>query len=340
MRIQVKQFLESESISNGKILVAVSGGADSVALLLLLLDVCDRFRLQVIVAHYDHAVREDSAADAKWVQALSNELGVTCHVEQMQARGGRHSASEEQFSEDALRTARYAFLERTAREFDCQWIALGHTADDQAETVLHHLIRGTGLRGLAGMPFVRELAPGIQLIRPLFQVTRAEVEAELQARNQPWRTDLTNASDQYLRNRIRHEVMPLLKTLNRKTARHLQQLSEQASEHQTAIVDIAASVLERAIQERASHRVTIDCRFLKASHHVIIRECFVQLWHQQNWTRQEMTSMHWRTLASVVCEASPTGISLPGKVEASRSQGVLTLKCSQDHESEPSSQVS
>ncbi len=182
-----------------RLLVAVSGGSDSVALLSLLTDLAPRLGLGLEVAHFDHALRAESAADAQWVEELARMHGLASHVERW---------SLPLPGEAAARQARYEFLERTARTHDCNAIALGHHLDDQMETILMRLGRGVGLRGALGMAWRRDGA--VPLVRPLLEVRRDVLRAYLAARDTPWREDSTNRDRAQTRNRIRHELVPAL----------------------------------------------------------------------------------------------------------------------------------
>src|SRR5436189_3233901 len=123
----------------------------------------------------------------------------------------RSQARRERANLEAVgRRVRYDFLASVARETGAAWVATGHTADDQAETVLHRLLRGTGLKGLAGIPARRALAPGVDVVRPLLKVRRAEVLAFLQETGQRFRQDTSNVDPRFTRNRIRHELLPSL----------------------------------------------------------------------------------------------------------------------------------
>jgi tRNA(Ile)-lysidine synthase len=180
------------------VLVAVSGGADSVALLHLLSRLAPDWRLRLHVLHVDHQLRAESAADADFVRALGARLGVAVDVATV-AVDRRGSL------EAAARAARYAALETCAARVGAARIALGHTADDQAETVLMRLVQGAGVRGLAGIPPVRGA-----IIRPLIEVRRSALEAELVRARLSWVDDASNRDPKFLRNRIRHELLPLL----------------------------------------------------------------------------------------------------------------------------------
>ena len=180
------------------VLVAVSGGADSVALLHFLVGLAGAWRLRLHVLHVDHQLRPDSKADADFVRALGTRLGVPVDVATVtvDARGSLEAAA---------RVARYAALESSAARVGADRIAVGHTADDQAETVLMRLLEGAGVRGLAGIPPVRG-----RIIRPLIDLHRAALEAELERAALSWVEDPTNRDPKFLRNRIRHELLPLL----------------------------------------------------------------------------------------------------------------------------------
>jgi tRNA(Ile)-lysidine synthase len=188
-----------------RVIAAVSGGADSTALLHLLAALGYR----VEAAHFDHHTREgESARDAGFVRDMAAGLGVPFHA------GGTDVAADARTAgrsfEDQARAARYAFLRRLAEETGCSAVATGHHRDDQAETVLLRLLRGTAGRGLAGMLPVR-MEGGLRIVRPLLGCTRAELRAWLESRAIPWREDATNADpDHARRNRVRHELLPAL----------------------------------------------------------------------------------------------------------------------------------
>lgn len=209
-----------------RLLVAFSGGCDSVTLLYLL-----RFRLpdleiDVSAAHLDHAMRDSSAGDAAWVRGLCAAWEVTLRSERLRTPPR---------AEQDARRARYAFLRRVADEQDAPFIATAHHADDQAETVLFRAVRGTGLKGLAGMASLSE-----GLIRPLLPFWRREVEAYARARGLSWRTDPTNEGLEPVRNRLRHEVLPLIERRVAPGARrNLVSLASLAAEAEEALERIA-----------------------------------------------------------------------------------------------------
>ncbi|WP_420453965.1 tRNA lysidine(34) synthetase TilS [Rubrivirga sp.] len=196
----VRAGLDAVAVGPGdRVLVAASGGLDSTALLHTLVEIGQ----PVVAAHVDHQLRPDSDADGAFVAELAAKLGVPCVRLAVTVGEGNRQAQ--------ARRARYAALADAAREQGCPAVATAHTATDQAETVLLALARGAGLRGLAGMPVERALAPGVRLVRPLLQSARADVEAAARAAGWTWRDDPSNATGVYARNRLRHTVLPALR---------------------------------------------------------------------------------------------------------------------------------
>lgn len=188
-----------------KVLVALSGGADSVCLLYLLLKLKDEFALSFHIAHLNHSLRGvESDGDEEWVKTLAHELDIPIIVEKVDllewVRRKRGSL------EDQAREVRYKFLSKVADEIDATKIAVGHTLDDQAETVLLRLLRGTGIPGVGGIRPRRD-----RVIRPLIEVGREEIMRYIQAEGLDYREDSSNLRQDYLRNRLRLELIPLLK---------------------------------------------------------------------------------------------------------------------------------
>ncbi len=184
-----------------RVLVAVSGGPDSLALLAILHELAPTFSLALSVAHFDHGWREDSPDDAQFVTAIAGRWGYQTTVARA-TPGTRHT-------EDAARAARYAFLRETTSTTGSTVIALGHTQDDQVETLLLHLLRGSGTHGLAAM-----LPRAGDLARPLLSIPRTQIEDYLRANGLTPRVDTTNADLRYTRNRLRRLVLPALQAFD------------------------------------------------------------------------------------------------------------------------------
>ena len=220
MKTLVAKVCDQQLFAPGEtVVVAVSGGADSVALLDILTQL-DAERLNLVVAHLNHGLRgAESDGDQEFVAALAASYGLPFVAEMVDVAA---LAQNERLSlEDAGRKTRYAFLNRTAKERGATSIAVAHHRDDQAETVLIRLLRGAGGAGLSGMS-----SSGEMLKRPLLQVSRAELERYLKGRGLTYRTDSSNADTAILRNSIRHELIPFLKRYNPKVSQRLAATAE------------------------------------------------------------------------------------------------------------------
>jgi len=238
IRDTVRRYaLAHDLLRPGPLVVAVSGGADSTALLLLVADLAPELGLVLHVAHFDHRIRRAGAADAQFVSDLAASAGATVRI-------GR--AETKPRSEDEARRARYAFLRRVASERNAAAIATGHTRDDQAETLLLHMTRGSGIAGLAGM---RPSRDGIT--RPLLCIGRAETAAICVAAAIAPCEDPTNRSLRYARNRIRRRVLPELAAIDPQVTTALARLADAAAEVADSMHERAAEALETATGEGA-----------------------------------------------------------------------------------------
>jgi tRNA(Ile)-lysidine synthase len=202
-----------------RVAVAVSGGADSVALLRALVEAAPEIGLVLSVAHVHHGIRGAAAdADAEFVGGLAAEHGLVFHRHDVDAR---LAAREKQETlEEAARNLRYAWFKELLASGVADAVATAHTLDDQAETVLHKLLRGAWTEGLSGIyPVLAQPEGGI--VRPFLGVRRAEIEAWLHSLGQAWREDETNADTAHTRNRLRHELLPVLAGYNPRIYEHL-----------------------------------------------------------------------------------------------------------------------
>jgi tRNA(Ile)-lysidine synthase len=224
--------------AGGPVLVAVSGGPDSTALLHSMWRAAPALELQLTAAHLDHGVRRRSEKDAAAVAATCTRLDIPLLSARAGDRVGR--------SEDALRRARHRFLEEAAAGVGAHTIALGHTADDQAETALLHILRGSGLEGLSAMA-VRE---GLRF-RPLLGVWRADVEAYCRRHRLAPVTDPSNRDRRYTRNRVRHELLPQLAEYNPRISQALVRLADSARDEHAVVVALAQDWLARQGRQRS-----------------------------------------------------------------------------------------
>lgn len=225
-----------------RVVVAVSGGPDSVCLLRALLSLAPEFHLALHVAHLDHRFRgSESAAEAEFVRDLAKKLGVPATVEGIDVPS--YCAGRGLSAQAGARDVRYRFLRQAAVAFNADRIALGHTANDQAETLLMRLIRGAGVSGLSSIPPVRE-----DIIRPLIECTRDEVLASLTDWGQDFVTDPSNQKPVYTRNRVRLEVIPALERINPRVVEALAADADILREEDAAMEAALVPVLARALR--------------------------------------------------------------------------------------------
>ena len=318
---QIEQAARQLGIESAHVLVAVSGGCDSVALLRGLLELKQSLSLELIVAHFNHGWRGDEAeADAAWVRDLAKSL----ELEFVAGFADEYSLPDGG-SEESARQDRYDFLTRTALSQRCRFVAVGHTSDDQAETVLHHILRGTGLAGLRGIPPERPLDDEITLVRPLLEIPRGGLEEWLTRIGQDWRRDRSNSDSRFTRNRIRNELLPLLATeFNPQIRRVLTTLAQQSGEVSDFVRKLAADALTETVISATPDSVRLDADALSRLSPVVLRETLVLAWQQQNWPLQGMSFSHWEALAEVV--SAGDAVTLPGDVDARRRGGMLVLR--------------
>ena len=359
----VRLGIADDGKSTTPLIVAVSGGADSTALLCGLAELRAARPLDLTAAHLDHAARPDSAADAAAVANLCRELGVPLIAERRDGGGT---------SEAALRADRLAFLRRGAlsvpgegeapaepvgrsprsapaaakQDGACgstarreprppgpvpgssreqhRWVLTAHTADDQTETVLHRLVRGTGLDGLAGIPAARPLGDGVTLGRPMLGVTRAEVVAYLHRAGRAWREDTTNRDETFTRNRIRHAVRPLLRELNPRADAAVRRLADAAAESARTTAALAAALAEGMGAEVRVDRFTVPAGRLAALPAPARRAVLRSLWRSAGFPEGRMDRTAWDRLAHAA--GGGPAVSLPGGVAARRAGGAFECR--------------
>jgi len=222
-----------------KIVVAVSGGIDSMVLLDLLASLRGRRKLELVIAHVDHQKRKSSAADAAFVADRAAAYGIPFEMTGLDPDG------EGNFHERA-RNARYAFFRDVARRYGANKIALAHQADDQAETILMRLVRGAAFAGYAGIP-ERSAKDGIELVRPLLFVSRRQIAAYQAERGLPFRDDETNDQDHYTRNRFRHRLMPEIAAENPRYLSKFAQFAAYAGEANDVVSRLAEDFMRQSV---------------------------------------------------------------------------------------------
>ena len=299
--------------SRARVVLAVSGGADSIALLQLFTLLKSERRLTLHVAHLDHGLREESQQDAEFVRRVAARWDVPATIERRDIRA--RCAAEGWSLEDGARRIRYAFLLEVARRHSATHLATAHTADDQAETVLMRLLRGTGLLGLGAIPITRPLEE-LSVIRPLLEVWRWEIDAHLARFKLTPRHDASNADPRFLRNRVRHHLLPLLeREYNPNIKGALAQLAEQSRCDYAYLQQAAGRQWKRTVKPRRPSELVIPIQaFLrqpKALQRQLVRQTVLGL----RGRLDAFEFRHWTEIERLFRE-KPVGtrLDLPGGV--------------------------
>ena len=314
------------------LLAAVSGGADSTAMLMALASIAPSRGIELFAAHLDHGLRgTESAGDRAFVVALCERLGVPLVSTRIDARA---RLLERGWSGEAgLRRLRRAFLLRAATRVNASAIATAHTADDQLETLLMRLARGTGLTGLGGM----RPRHGVWC-KPMLTISRAAVRRDLVAARIEWREDSSNATRAHLRNRVRLDVVPALiaalepagaAAARAKRGEALAIAAERAAgrirEARSALAREAAAALIRC--RRPGGALALDAAALAAHPRAVQRLALARLWREAG-TRDKLTDRHFSALLRLLCAGGPKSeVLLPQGYAARRARGTLTIAC-------------
>ena len=357
MRSEVEQRVldfvrQSRMASAGdRVGVAVSGGADSVAMLRLLESLRDELGITLLVVHFDHMLRgAESESDARFVAGLAQARGLEFvdAREDVRAAAAKHGWN----IEEAARRLRYAFFDRILGEGTATRIAVAHSADDQAETLLGHVVRGTGLTGLAGIYPIVESSAGGAIIRPLLHMRRQELRDYLETQGQEWREDPTNRDETRLRARIRARLLPVLESeFSPQIVERLGELARLAREEEmfwSALVEAklaecaevirgAASGTAMAVDARAliapfsSGRISEPCAgdAMKALTERLIR----RLYEKVRGDRRELSACHVEQVIRLAAEStSGKRVQLPGRIAVERVFGRVVFSCAQNQD--------
>jgi tRNA(Ile)-lysidine synthase len=306
---KIKSAIAELVLQGDRILVAVSGGADSLALLYLLNRFSKELDYELFVAHLNHLSRgKESDGDADFVANVSDKLSLPCFIEKIDV--AREVPRLKTSFQESARILRYQFLEKTLLSVKGNKIAVGHNAEDQAETVLMNLLRGTGLKGLGGIAKVRG-----HLIRPLLGFTRAELELFLNEQNLTYRTDSSNNQIKYLRNRIRHDLIPMLKTFNPDISANLVGLANIVREEDDWISEKAQVLFSQIVTCENGKRVVVLSDFYRlplVMKRRLVREVLFEL----KADLRGITAIHVEQVLELFSHAKVgNGLSLPDNVK-------------------------
>ena len=308
--IILKTIKENNMLVYGdRIVTGVSGGADSMCLLHFLVSHAESFSAEIIAAHVNHNLRGDEAMrDQKLVEKYCASLGIKCEV--LSADINSISEKTGESCEECGRRIRYEFFERLCG--DKGKIATAHTLSDSAETVIFNTVRGTGLKGLTGIPKIRG-----NIIRPLIEITRFQVEEYCRENGISYVTDSTNLQNEYNRNKIRNIAVPVFREINSSFEYSVKRLSDIAAAYLGLADSLADEALEKA---RVKSGSGYDCSYLKKYDITILRHCIIKVLSEAGCSSYE--ERHIRILQGMVTEKYGV-LELPKGFICSTSQGVL-----------------
>ncbi len=333
----------SSKRESSRLVMAVSGGIDSLALLhgFLLVSQLDEWRRDHgfpekpdwLIAHFNHQVRgKASDEDAAWVKqlAVQEQLQVRIGDRQSEAGQGPGEIDHASISEETLRRSRYNFLKRVAEEHQAKCIVLAHHADDQAETVLHHLLRGSSFSGLAGMRRSQPFEPSLTLERPLLGLNKSTLRQFLLEIGQDWREDGTNSETVWTRNALRQLVLPVLDDalvkmgIQRTSAQSLLQLAKQSQEVETLLQNLADELLKESVLEGSLGKFQVAPWRKRLP--IVQREAFKQIWIRNQWPRKDLAARHLERLCEFLGEyKQPLSGDFPGGIRMTRRRDWFSL---------------
>lgn len=298
------------------VVVAVSGGADSVALLRALAKLQPEGPGRLVVAHFNHRWRADASdADEQFVRQLSAQLGLPCEVGETAA--GPEGAVQRR--EVDARSDRYRFFRSLSDRLGARYVATAHTADDRAETILHRIVRGTGLVGLAGIPRTRSLSRLTTIVRPMLAISRDQTRQYLRDLGQSFQEDASNHSLRYTRNRIRRELIPQLQRhYNARVVQALLRLGDLAGDAQQEVGQLVDALRRQCVTSQSPSRVCVHLAGLQTQSPYLVREVLIAIWREQGWPERAMDGAKWSSLCDLVLAPREAWqcLMLPGAIEA------------------------
>src|SRR6056297_938013 len=298
-------------------LVAVSGGADSVALLRAMVDrrAEGPGNAELHVAHFHHGIRGAAAdGDVEFVQQLAAALQLPVTIGHIDEQAEMPDRRTQRLATDeaTLRSGRYRSLGSLAHRLGARYVVTGHTSDDNVETLLHQLFRGTGPAGLAAMPWHRTLVEDVLLIRPLLRVPGETLRGALRELGQAWREDGSNSQSHYKRNWLRHELLPLIESRYPGAASRIAATIEQQRRVLEVIEQQAQQWLQRCVGQDGE-AVTVRYQPAPAA---VVMQALRQIRTDHDWPRGGMTESHWRQLQAAVASPFTPRFDLPGGIAA------------------------
>lgn len=316
--------------NSSTIVLAVSGGPDSVALARAIHALIRQEKLsestRLVIAHLNHRLRGvESDLDEAFVKELAGQMHIEAITRSLPEPNTQ--AGEAQWRKD-----RVAFLKQVAKDFQAKWIATGATADDSVETMVHHLLRGSGPAGLAGIRLERKLADGLTLVHPLIGVWKSELLEYLESISQAYRIDRSNLSSDFTRNRIRNECLPYLEKMigSDQLKQRLFNTSELIRQEHEVIEQLANVWLESSAIRWGMDQIDADWKEISELPWPVLQCGLVGVWHRMGWPLQQIGFRHWDRVRAWVDAARvtnhPKRMQLPGPVELRISRRVVRIR--------------
>jgi len=310
----LRTIRDYEMLKKGdRVVVAVSGGPDSVFLLYALDDLKRILGVKLYVCHMDHGIRgAASRLDAEFVRKLAGSHGLRAEFKKLSGEKKRTKLS----TEERLRHARYAFFKSSAKRLRANVVATGHTLDDQAETVLMRMIKGASLKGLAGIRPVRNEG-SLKYIRPLIEIEKKEIERCLRKEKIPCRLDRTNLEDRYLRNRVRNRVIPYLSKINPRIKRSIVNMSFGLREDLDFIEEEKRK--RRVLIKGRGNAARIKLRDILLQPAALRKEILRAALIETGANVKKLTFRHWKDIDRLLVRSRRgKGLDLPDGVRARR----------------------
>jgi len=324
-------------LKGDRVLVALSGGPDSVCLLSILEELRAKYSLDICVAHFNHKLRGEAAErDARFAERLARQKGLPFAISS--ADVGAYAERQRLSTEDAGRRLRYEFLLRSSLSLGTNRVAVGHTADDQAETMLMRLIRGAGPDGLAGIPPVRPLGSSGEptIIRPLINAWRSDIMRYVRSRKLRYRKDVSNESPEYLRNKIRLELLPLLqREYNPRIKERLASAAASLAVANDFVRTEAGLITGEIVIEARPGWVVFDARLLAALHPELRKRILSQLVSRAKPDASMLEAVHYDE-ADALLRAVSGKLDMPGKLRLEISGGTGLVSESRRRSTPPS----
>lgn len=320
MKEEIRQYCqENELFQQGdRVLLGFSGGADSVCLLFVLLSLREKWKLTLLPVHVHHRLRgEEADRDQQFCEAFCRRFGLPLLVRSVEVR--KLAQTQGWTLEEAGRNARYQAFSELAQEYGCDRIAVAHHQNDQAETVLFQLVRGSRLQGLTGIS-----PKNGRIVRPLLGVSRGQIERYLQENGLDYCVDATNLTEEYTRNRIRNRILPELQSIQPQTVSHIAKTAEYLRRVEQYLEKESAVLYERAVRKEEVFRLELS--ELSAADPLLSERVLYRALCEVSGQKKDITAQAVEQLLQLADKQTGRQVNLPGRVTARKSYGELVLE--------------